>query len=38
MLLVDTQEKAVIQDIELKSQIARSRPHSDWLKDQVIFL
>lgn len=38
MLLVDTQEKSVIQDIELKQQIAKSRPHSDWLKEQVIAL
>lgn len=35
MLLVDTQEKAIIQDVELKQQIARSRPHSQWLKEQV---
>lgn len=36
MLLVDTQEKSVIQDIELKQKIAKSRPHSEWLKEQVI--
>lgn len=36
MLLVDTQEKSVIQDIELKQEIANSRPHSEWLKEQVI--
>lgn len=36
MLLVDTQEKSVIQDVELKQEIARSRPHSEWLKEQVI--
>nr|XP_023020294.1 glutamate synthase [NADH], amyloplastic [Leptinotarsa decemlineata] len=35
MLLVDTQEKTVIQDITLKQEIARSRPHSEWLKEQV---
>lgn len=35
MLLVDTQEKKVIQDIELKKKIALSRPHSEWLKEQV---
>ncbi|CAH0556615.1 unnamed protein product [Brassicogethes aeneus] len=35
MLLVDTQEKTVIQDIELKSKIAQSRPHSQWLKEQI---
>ncbi|XP_018895699.1 uncharacterized protein [Bemisia tabaci] len=35
MLLVDTQEKTVIQDVELKLQIARNRPHSDWLKEQI---
>nr|XP_031844149.1 putative glutamate synthase [NADPH] isoform X1 [Nomia melanderi] len=36
MLLVDTLEKKIIQDVELKLQIARSRPHSKWLKDQMI--
>lgn len=36
MLLVDTQEKSVIQDVELKQVIARSRPHSEWLKEQVM--
>lgn len=35
MLLVDTEEKRIIQDVELKLQIARSRPHSQWLKEQV---
>lgn len=36
MLLVDTQEKSVIQDVELKHEIASSRPHSHWLKEQVL--
>uniref|UniRef100_UPI0014793D12 putative glutamate synthase [NADPH] isoform X1 n=2 Tax=Osmia lignaria TaxID=473952 RepID=UPI0014793D12 len=36
MLLVDTHEKRIIEDVELKMQIARSRPHSKWLKDQMI--
>lgn len=36
MLLVDTEEKAVIQDVELKRQIAQSRPHTQWLKEQVL--
>lgn len=35
MLLVDTEEKKIIQDVELKLRIARSRPHSKWLKEQV---
>lgn len=35
MLLVDTQQKTIIQDVELKRQIALSRPHSTWLKEQV---
>jgi glutamate synthase (NADPH/NADH) len=35
MLLVDTREKCVIQDVELKQRIARSRPHSEWLKEQI---
>lgn len=35
MLLVDTQEKLFIQDVELKANIAKSRPHSEWLKSKV---
>lgn len=35
MLLVDTHEKIVTKDEELKLQIARSRPHSVWIKEQV---
>lgn len=35
MLLVDTEEKQIIQDVELKLKIAKSRPHSKWLKEQV---
>lgn len=38
MLLVDTKQKTIIQDVELKRQIAISRPHSDWLKEEVKFL
>jgi hypothetical protein len=36
MLLVDTKEKTMIQDVELKRNIAASRPHSLWLKEQVL--
>ncbi|KYN40441.1 Putative glutamate synthase [NADPH], partial [Trachymyrmex septentrionalis] len=35
MLLVDTEQKRIIQDVELKLQIARRRPHSKWLKEQI---
>ncbi|CAH0729004.1 unnamed protein product, partial [Brenthis ino] len=35
MLLVDTQDKKIIQDVELKLTIAQSRPHSQWLKEQI---
>lgn len=35
MLLVDTQEQSFIQDVELKSKIAKSRPHSEWLQEKV---
>ncbi|XP_033228297.1 putative glutamate synthase [NADPH] isoform X2 [Belonocnema kinseyi] len=35
MLLVDTEEKQIIQDVELKLKIAKSRPHSKWLKEQI---
>ncbi|XP_048484949.1 glutamate synthase [NADH], amyloplastic isoform X2 [Plutella xylostella] len=35
MLLVDTEEHKMIQDVELKLKIAQSRPHSDWLKEQI---
>ncbi|XP_076062641.1 uncharacterized protein LOC143037891 [Oratosquilla oratoria] len=34
MLLVDTVEKVVTKDEELKLQIARSRPHSKWIEEQ----
>lgn len=36
MLLVDTKEKRIIQDVQLKLDIARNRPHSDWLREQVM--
>ncbi|XP_047527357.1 glutamate synthase [NADH], amyloplastic [Vanessa atalanta] len=35
MLLVDTQEKKIIEDVELKLKIAQSRPHSQWLQEQI---
>ncbi|CAH2075571.1 unnamed protein product, partial [Iphiclides podalirius] len=35
MLLVDTKDKKIIQDVELKMKIANSRPHSEWLKEQI---
>ncbi|CAD7082992.1 unnamed protein product [Hermetia illucens] len=35
MLLVDTEEKTLIQDVQLKEYIARSRPHSQWLKEKI---
>lgn len=35
MLLVDTQEKKFIQDVELKLKISKSRFHSEWLKEKV---
>lgn len=35
MLLVDTHEKVLSKDEELKLQIARSRPHSLWIQEQV---
>ncbi|XP_063821102.1 uncharacterized protein LOC135071248 [Ostrinia nubilalis] len=35
MLLVDTEEKKIIQDVELKLKIAQSRPHSKWLSEQI---
>ncbi|XP_004526125.1 glutamate synthase [NADH], amyloplastic isoform X2 [Ceratitis capitata] len=35
MLLVDTKEKKLIQDVELKAYIARSRPHSEWLQQKI---
>lgn len=38
MLLVDTKEKKIIQDVELKMLISKSRPHSMWLKEQVTSL
>ncbi|XP_073971203.1 uncharacterized protein isoform X2 [Rhodnius prolixus] len=35
MLLVDTKEKKIIQDVELKLEIANSRNHSEWLAEQI---
>lgn len=35
MLLVDTEEKSFIQDVALKQHIAQSRPHTDWLNEQI---
>lgn len=35
MLLVDTKEQKLIQDIELKAKISKSRPHSEWLQQKV---
>lgn len=35
MLLVDTMEKKLIQDVELKASIAKQRPHSEWLQQKV---
>ncbi|XP_049540624.1 uncharacterized protein LOC125954403 [Anopheles darlingi] len=35
MLLVDTEKKALIQDIELKNEIAKSRSHGEWLQQQI---
>ncbi|KAK9869813.1 hypothetical protein WA026_003542 [Henosepilachna vigintioctopunctata] len=35
MLLVDTYEKSLIRDVEIKKSIAQSRPHSEWLKKQI---
>ena len=32
MLLVDTVQRVIIEDEELKTGIARSRPHSQWLE------
>ncbi|XP_017778154.1 PREDICTED: glutamate synthase [NADH], amyloplastic isoform X1 [Nicrophorus vespilloides] len=36
MLLIDTEEKSFIQDVALKQTIAKSRPHTEWLKEQMI--
>lgn len=38
MLLVDTKEKTIIQDVEIKLKIAKSRPHPEWLKEQLILM
>jgi Glutamine amidotransferases class-II len=36
MLLVDTEMKTLIQDVELKTKISKSRPYGEWLQKQVI--
>lgn len=38
MLLVDTETKALIQDVELKTKISKSRPYGEWLKQQVSYI
>ncbi|XP_054735838.1 uncharacterized protein LOC129242928 [Anastrepha obliqua] len=35
MLLVDTKERKLIQDVEIKTHITRLRPHSDWLQQKI---
>jgi glutamate synthase (NADH) len=35
MLLIDTANRVIIGDDEIKMSIARSRPHSDWLNQLV---
>ena len=35
MLLVDTVQRVIIGDDELKMSIARSRPHSSWLSQMA---
>jgi len=35
MLLVDTVERVIMKDEELKLGIARSRPHAEWLHQLV---
>lgn len=35
MLLVDTKEKKMIQDVELKTYVSTARPYSQWLSEQV---
>ncbi|XP_018319466.1 glutamate synthase [NADH], amyloplastic isoform X2 [Agrilus planipennis] len=35
MLLIDTQEKKFIQDVDIKNHIAQSREHSKWLKEKI---
>ncbi len=37
MLLVDTKEKTIIQDVELKMNISTARPYTNWLKEQVTY-
>lgn len=35
MLLIDTKEKTIIQDVELKMNIANAHPYTQWLNEQV---
>ena len=35
MLLVDTDEKRIIQDEEIKTRICQSRPHGEWWEQRV---
>ncbi|KAK7580461.1 hypothetical protein V9T40_001090 [Parthenolecanium corni] len=36
MLLVDTLEKTIIQDVELKMNISNARPYTRWLNEKIL--
>ncbi|GJQ80095.1 hypothetical protein Trydic_g19378 [Trypoxylus dichotomus] len=38
MLLIDIENKRLINDAEAKSQIVESRPHKEWLQEQLLTL
>jgi glutamate synthase (ferredoxin) len=38
MLLVDTEERRIVADEELKHRIATARPYGDWLRDNLVAL
>jgi glutamate synthase domain-containing protein 2/glutamate synthase domain-containing protein 1/glutamate synthase domain-containing protein 3 len=38
MILVDLEQKRLLDDDEIKSELARNLPHKQWLDDNVVFL
>lgn len=38
MFLVDTEQGRIIEDTEIKQQIARERPYQQWLKEHLVYL
>jgi len=38
MFLVDTKQGRIIEDDEIKSELAKQKPYAQWLKEQIVYL